>query len=113
MDCEIEEALYSQVHYASSLLVSEKTVSGEISLQHFFSEGVNELNSLCEFIIGGKNTPEKTGDNNDSVIKILSSDEEEDDGTTLVTGVSSNSVAYPGGYIYFKADWLLLLFCCA
>lgn len=41
MDCEIEEALYSQVHYASSLLVSEKAVSGEISLQHFFSEGVN------------------------------------------------------------------------
>ena len=29
MDCEIEEALYSQVHYASSLLVSETTVSGE------------------------------------------------------------------------------------
>lgn len=71
MDCEVEEALYGQVHYASSLLVSEKTVSGV------------------------KNTLEKTVDNGDSVIKILSSDEEEDDGTTVVTGVSSNSVAYP------------------
>lgn len=79
----------------------------------FFGEGINELNSWCEFIIGVKNTLEKTEDNDDSVIKILSSDEEEDDGITLVTGVSSNSVAYPGGYIYFKADWLLLLFCCA
>lgn len=113
MDCEVEEALYGQVHYASSLLVSEKTVSGEISLQHFFREGINELNSWCEFIIGVKNTLEKTVDNGDSVIKILSSDEEEDDGTTVVTGVSSNSVAYPGGYIDFKADWLFLLFCCA
>lgn len=84
MDCEIEEALYSQVHYASSLLVSEKTVSG------------------------AKNTLEKTVDNDDSVIKILSSDEEEDDGTTLVTGVSSNSVAYPEViHIYPSHDSIL------
>lgn len=61
------------------------------------SEGIKyELNSLCEFIIGVKNTLEKTGDNDESVIKILSSDDE-DDGTTVVSSLSSNSVAYPGG----------------
>ena len=74
----------------------------------FFDVGISELNSWCEFIIGVKNTLEKTVDNDDSVIKILSSDEEEDDGTTLVTGVSSNSVAYPGGYIYISK----LIGCC-
>lgn len=62
----------------------------------FLSEGINELNSLCEFIIGVKNTLEKTGDNDESVIKILSSDDDEDDGTTVVSSLSSNSVAYPG-----------------
>lgn len=59
------------------------------------------MNSLCEFIIGEKNTPEKTGDHDDSVIKILSSDDERDGGTTVVTSVSTNSVAYPGGYIIY------------
>ena len=55
------------------------------------------MNSLCEFIIGVKNTLEKAQDNDESVIKILSSEDDDDDGTTVVSSVSSNSVAYPGG----------------
>ena len=38
MEFDIVEALYSQVHYASSLLVSEKPISGVIS-SFIFSRG--------------------------------------------------------------------------
>lgn len=70
IEFDIVEALYSQVHYASSLLVSEKPISG------------------------GKNTVKRTDDKDKSIIEI-SSDSECDDNTSVDCVSSDPIYNYP------------------
>ncbi|XP_068708280.1 zinc finger CCHC domain-containing protein 7-like isoform X1 [Montipora foliosa] len=70
IEFDIVEALYSQVHYASSLLVSEKPISG------------------------GKNTVKRTDDKDKSIIEI-SSDSDCDDNTSVDCVSSDPLYNYP------------------